>query len=214
MPAFVGAFVAAELGYRLGTFRRAGEGTGVPSSAGTMVGSLFALLAFMLAFTFGLAASRFDTCRELIVEEANAVTTTFLRADLLPSPWAERLRAHLRDYVELRLEGVRTPTPETIAASIRRSEELHRLMWAQAMEATEARPAPTNALVLQALNEVFDVHSKRISGAFYSQIPPTIWVSLLFVAGAGMLAVGYQAGLSGPRPSLMTFLLMFSPFPS
>ena len=175
-----------------------------------MVGSLIALLAFMLAFTFGLAASRFDARRQLIVEEANAVSTAFLRADLLPPPGAERLRDGLRNYVELRLEGVRANTPETLAAAIRRSEELHGLMWSQAMEAIESRPAPTNALVLQALNEVFDLHTNRVAGALYSQIPRTIWVSLLLVAAAGMLAAGYQAGLSGPRPSLVTFLLMFA----
>ena len=121
-----------------------------------------------------------------------------------------RLRDGLRNYVELRLEGVRANTPETLAAAIRRSEELHGLMWSQAMEAIESRPAPTNALVLQALNEVFDLHTNRVAGALYSQIPRTIWVSLLLVAAAGMLAAGYQAGLSGPRPSLVTFLLMFA----
>ena len=101
MPTFAGAVLAVELGYRLG--------------AGTMVGSLFGLLAFMLTFTFGLAASRFDARRQLVVEEANAVTTAFLRADLLPTPWAERLREHLRDYVKLRLHTVNRP--ETLAAT-------------------------------------------------------------------------------------------------
>ena len=72
VPTFAGAVLVIELGYRLG--------------AGTMVGSLFALLAFMLAFTFGMATSRFDARRQLVVEEANAVTTAFLRADLLPTP--------------------------------------------------------------------------------------------------------------------------------
>ena len=69
VPTFAGALLAAELGYRLGAFRRAGGATGVPSGAGTMVGSLFALTAFMLAFTFGSAASRFDARRQLVVEE-------------------------------------------------------------------------------------------------------------------------------------------------
>ena len=210
VPTFAGALLAAELGYRLGAFRRAGGATGVPSGAGTIVGSLFALTAFMLAFTFGSAASRFGARRQLVVEEANAVSTAFLRADLLRPPWAERLRDHLRDYVELRLEAVRTSTPEMLAAGIRRSEDLHGLMWSQAMEAIESRPAPTNALVLQALNDVIDIHTDRVAAALYSQMPVTIWVSLLLVAAAGMLAVGCQAGLSGPRPSLVTFLLMFA----
>ena len=138
------------------------------------------------------------------------MSTAFLRADLLPPPWAERLRNHLRDYVELRVEVVRTPTPETVAAGIRRSEELHGLMWSQAVEAIQSRPTPTNALVLQALNEVIDLHTDRVTAALYSKMPVTIWVSLLLVAAAGMLAVGYQAGLSGPRPSLVAFLLMFA----
>ena len=86
VPTFAGAVLAVELGYRLGASRRARATTGVGSGAGTMVGSLFGLLAFMLAFTFGMATSRFDARRQLVVEEANAVTTAFLRADLLPTP--------------------------------------------------------------------------------------------------------------------------------
>ena len=83
-------------------------------------------------------------------------------------------------------------------------------MWSQAMEATESRPAPTNALVLQALNEVIDLHTDRVAGAVYGQIAVTIWVSLLLVAAAGRLAVGYQAGAAGPRPSMVTLLLAFA----
>ena len=207
---FVGACVVAEIGYRLGARRRERGQAAVPAGATTMVGSILALLAFFLAFTFGMAAARFDSRRSLIIEEANAVTTAYQRADLLPEPWAGRLREGLREYVALRLAGVAAPTLEATADTIRRSEELHGMLWTQAIQATESRPAPTNSLVLQALNELFDVHADRVGGALYGGIPKMIWLVLLLVTIAAMMAVGYQAGLAGPRPSLVAFLLMFA----
>jgi hypothetical protein len=74
---------------------------------GEMVASTLGLLAFILAFTFGLAASRFDAKRQLLVDEANAVGTTYLRAEMLPER-RDEIRALLRDYVEVRIEAVKS----------------------------------------------------------------------------------------------------------
>ncbi len=209
LPTFLGALLAAELGYRLGAYR-ARRGATARSGAGTMVGSLFALLAFMLAFTFGLAASRFDTRRALIVEEANVIGTAFLRTDLISTPWRDEIREQLREYVAVRLEATRISSSESINAGIIRSEEIHKLIWARAIEAHESVPAVTNGLVLQAINDLIDVHTDRVASALYSKLSATIWVCLLLLAAAGMMATGYQAGSSGPRPSLVTLLLILA----
>jgi hypothetical protein len=70
-----------------------------------MVGATLGLLAFILAFTFGLAAARFDTRRQLLLDEANAIGTTYLRAGMLPER-GQQVRDLLRHYVAARLEAV------------------------------------------------------------------------------------------------------------
>lgn len=208
LPVFAGAWLAGEIGYRLGAFRRERSGTVLAPGVGAMVGSLLALLAFMLAFTFGVASDRFGARRVLVVDEANAVSTAFLRADLMPPPWADNLREHLREYVDLRLEIA--ANPERVAAGLKRSEELHRLMWADVLAGTEARPGPTNALVLQAITDVIDLHSGRVAATYYNRLSNVIWGMLFLVTASGMVAVGYQAGISGPRPSVVSLLLMLA----
>src|SRR5271165_4059660 len=79
--------LAVEGGFRLGQYRRRRSEQEDRPPVGEMVAATLALLAFMLAFTFGLAASRFDVRRGLVIDEANAIGTTYLRAGLLPEPY-------------------------------------------------------------------------------------------------------------------------------
>src|ERR1051326_4966736 len=77
--------LAVEFGYRLGKYRRSHHETEKEAPLGTMVGATLGLLAFVLAFTFGLAAQRFDMRRQVLLDEANAIGTTYLRAGTLVS---------------------------------------------------------------------------------------------------------------------------------
>src|SRR5262245_43187885 len=95
--------LSIEIGYRIGLrFSRA-----VPESAGNasaaIVGSVFGLMALLLAFTFYGAASRFDNRRILMVEEANVIGTAYLRLDLLPPEAQPRLREDFRKYLRSRI---------------------------------------------------------------------------------------------------------------
>ena len=86
---------AIEGGYRLGSYRHRQSGREKEAPVGAMVGATLGLLAFMLAFTFGMAASRFDTRKQLVLDEANAIGTTYLRAAMLPER-RDEIRALLR----------------------------------------------------------------------------------------------------------------------
>ena len=85
---FIGTFVlvllAAEIGYRLGTIRQKGGTQEKEGTVGTMVGTTLGLLAFMLAFTFGLAADYYQNKRVVLLDESNAIGTTWLRARFSP----------------------------------------------------------------------------------------------------------------------------------
>ena len=150
--------LSVEAGYRLGGYRRQHSQQEKEAPVGAMTGTTFGLLAFMLAFTFGLAASRHDTRREVLLDEANAIGTAYLRAGLLPEPHRAEIRDLLRQYVDVRLEGVQ---PGKLEPALRRSEELHVVLWAQAVAVAEKSPGPITGLFVQSLNEVIDLHSKR-----------------------------------------------------
>jgi hypothetical protein len=120
--------LSVECGYRLGKYRRGRQEQEKEAPVGTVVGATLGLLAFILAFTFGLAAARFDTRRQVLLDEANAIGTTYLRAGMLPER-GEEVRRLLRDYVSARLEAVRSGN---IAEGIRRSENIQQRVWTEA----------------------------------------------------------------------------------
>src|SRR5215472_5895730 len=120
--------LSVELGYRLGKYRRSRHEEEKEAPLGTMVGATLGLLAFILAFTFGLAAARFDTRRQVLLDEANAIGTTYLRAGMLPER-GEEVRRLLRDYVAARLEAVESGK---VAEGIRRSENIQQQVWTEA----------------------------------------------------------------------------------
>jgi hypothetical protein len=99
--------LSIEGGYRLGQYRRRRSEEEKEAPVGAMVGATLGLLAFILAFTFGLAAARFDTRRQVLLDEANAIGTTYLRAGMFPDR-RDAIRALRRDYVDTRLEAVRS----------------------------------------------------------------------------------------------------------
>ena len=100
---FVGMLVLLEVGRRIGVRRLARDPEGATVGLGTVEGAVFGLLGLLVAFTFSGAAARFDTRRQLIIEEANAVGTAYLRLELLPTAAQPSLRAAFRQYLAARL---------------------------------------------------------------------------------------------------------------
>lgn len=205
---------AIEAGYRLGQFRR-GRKDGErelekEQPVGAIAASTLGLLGFMLAFTFGLAASRFDARRLVVLDESNAIGTTYLRAGLLKEPEQREIRRLLREYVDARLAVVELKTHrEAMAASL----SLHDQLWAQATTAAAADPhSITTGLFVESLNDVIDLHAKRVLLGLRSRIPAPVWIALYLIAALAMGSLGYQEGLAGSRRSLavVALLLTFS----
>ncbi len=194
---------AVELGYRVGRRRRRFEAGGEPEKdapVGAIVAATLGLLAFMLGFTFSLAASRFDDRRRIVIDESNAMGTTYLRAGMLPEPHASSVQPLLREFVEVRLSMV---DPTAIEAGLARSAELQQRLWAEATATFNEDPHSLVAgLFTQALNEMIDLHAKRNMFALHSRLPELVWLVLYLIALTAMMSLGYQQGLSGSRRSL------------
>lgn len=199
--------LSVEGGFRLGEYRRRHGQREKESPVGAMVGATLGLLAFMLAFTFGLAASRYDVNRNLVLEEANAIGTTYLRAGMLPEPQRTEARTLLRQYVDVRLSR---PPGENFEQAIARSEELQSQLWSQAEAAARKAASPVVALFISSLNEVIDLQSKRVIAGMWSRIPSHIWAVLYLVTITAMASVGYYMGLTGARRSLATAALVLA----
>ena len=128
----VASLLIDECGFRFGR-RRAGRAEKESDAiVGSMVAAEFGLLAFLLAFTFGIGASRFEARRQIMLDEANAIGTTYLRAAMLSTPEREDARRLLKEYVDVRIEAA-TGTP--LDEVIRRSEAIHGRLWTDAVTA-------------------------------------------------------------------------------
>jgi hypothetical protein len=175
-----------------------------------LVGGMLGLEAFMLAFTFGAAATHFDARRQALLDEANAIRTAYLRADLLSEPHRTEIRDLLREYVDVRLEGVRSGNIERAAT---RSEELHSQLWLQAVASKEKAPNPAFAIqFIQSLNEIIALHTRRIIAVLEFRIPNVVWFVLYVITALAAASIGYHSGLTGrSRPLVgMALILAFS----
>ncbi len=190
--------LAIEAGYRLGQYRRRRSDQEKDAPVGAIVAATLGLLAFMLAFTFGLAATRFDARRMVVLEESNAIGTANLRAGLLPEPNRSEIRKLFREYVDVRLEAVK---PDATEQAISKSTALHRALWSQASDvaANDNRSILTGIFV-QSLNEVIDLHAKRVMLGLRNRIP-----------GAGLARALFHGDRLHGRPGLSGRTVRFAP---
>ena len=158
---------------------------------GVLQGALLGLVALVLAFGMSLALSRYDDRRATVVEEANTIGTTWLRAQTLPEPERSRSLSLLIDYTEsaIRLADNIPGSDEEEAASAD-EEELQRGLWALAGQALDDAPQDSAPrLYVETLNEMIDAQAVRVA-ALNNRVPDA--VLLLEVLGAA-LALGLLA---------------------
>lgn len=190
---FILLFFAFEGGVFLGKKHRSISEPKDRSPIGSIVGATLGLLAFLLAFTFGIAASKFDDRRMLVIDEANAIRTTYLRAGYLSESYKTEIRNLLKEYVSLRLEGIKSGNIQQL---IKGSEDLQDRLWKQTVSLAEKNSnSETVALFIESINEVFELNAKRVNLGIYVRIPIIIWAALFFVTILAIGSVGYQIGL-------------------
>jgi len=208
-----GTLCMLELGRRLGLRRLARDPEGAKAGTGAIDGAVFGLLGLLIAFTFSGAASRFDTRRQMIVEEANAIGTAWLRLDLLPAAAQSPLREKFRQYVDARLAVFRK-IPEVAAAKAEyaRANALQSGIWAEAVASCcDSGSQPATMLLLPALNQMFDTATSRTAGVL--QHPPMIiYLMLGLLLLAGSLLAGFGLGVGKVRDWLhgLAFVLVMT----
>jgi hypothetical protein len=206
---FAAVLLSIELGYRIGRRWARAPKDGRPVSA-AIEGSILGLMGLLIAFTFYGAGARFDMRRALIIREANAIGTSYLRLDLLPTEMQPQLREDFKRYVRSRLEVYeKIPNVEAVNAAIDRSSVLQRKLWNDSVEAVKGSGPAEKSLVLSTLNEVIDITTDR-TAALSTHPPSAVYAMLGLTIVASSALAGYTMAASGARDwlSICAFTLV------
>jgi len=194
------------IGQRYGIYRKKKSENLQNASVGSVVAAAFGLLAFMLAFTFQIAAGRYEARKELLLEEVTNIRTTWLRAGVVPEPFRSDTRKLLLEYVDLRVDL--SNDPSKLSSAMSRSQQILDKFW-ESVEilAERDRSSEMYSLFTSSVNDLVDNYNHRITMTFEYRIPPAILWVLFIIAFLSMLALGYQFGISGKGSFRINLLL-------
>ncbi|MEN9685086.1 MAG: hypothetical protein RLZZ28_872 [Bacteroidota bacterium] len=173
---------------------------------GPLEGSMFGLLALILAFTFGMSGSRFDARRTIVVQEANDIGTAILRADLYPDSTKLAFKKDFSGYLESRIAFYEAKLDEkTIRQAALQEKKFGKLLWERAA-ANSRNPAlfvASNSMI-PALNAIFDTSTSR-DAALNAKVPdPIIWLLIIL-----SICCSFFAGLEVPLDKKVNWLTIF-----
>lgn len=161
------------------------------------------LLSLLLGFTLAMVLTRFDLRKQLVVDEANAIGTTSLRAEMLPEPDRSNAQDLLRQYADARLDfskaGMSTVNTQS---ALTRAKQIQRELWQLSVTVADQRPTPITGLFVQSLNDMIDLDAKRIA-AIENRVSGEVWLMLLLLSLILCLLVGY----SQKGRSLLTMII-------
>lgn len=197
----LGLILMQELGYRCqGLMARWGRTRADGEGAGHLLSAALALLGLLIAFTFSMAASRYEDRRALVLAEANALSTTYLRVQALDEPYRDRLSGLVLSYGDLR-QGFFTAgeDPARLAQSDQQTDALQARIWTELTAAVRAAPTATiNPSLLDSANELFDLAASR-RAALDARVPPAILRALTLYAFVAAAMLGYSLASGGRR---------------
>jgi len=189
IAAIVLGFVA--VGYLAGRFLRLRDET-LREPVGIVQGAFFALVGLILAFGLTLAIGRYDTRRAAVVDDANTIGTTYLRAQTLAEPVRSDSLRLLREYTDASLAlSEAVPTTDGFVRAVAREDAIQRRLWSLAGDALAGAPRDSAPrLYVETLNQMIDQQTVRVA-ALNNRIPSAVLA--LEVLGAafafGLLAL-------------------------
>ena len=199
---------ASEIGYRFGQRRGATLADGADHAVtATLTSGMVGLLAFILGLTINFAENRYEARRELVVAEANAISTAWQRARLVGGPEGDAISGLVRQYAQTRFDFTRAPADKALGDLDARTSEMTREIMEQVTQAARKAPTPITATLITAIDEMFDsAQAQRF--AFLDETPSAILDMMILGAVIAIGAMGYETGLRGPRQPVLTSLLL------
>ena len=193
-------FASDEIGYRFGRYFNRSEGEASRSVTNTLKASVFGLVALLVGFSFSMTTVRHDRRRQVVLDEANAIGTCYLRAGLLADPARKQIRVALCHYVDVRL-GHAGPAidPEVLRDADREMNHLLDEVWAAVESAYRADPAAVrDSRIVPAANSVIDLSATRAAAA-RDHLPLPVLVLVVTCVLVSSLLVGHSSGQAGRR---------------
>ena len=165
------------------------------------------LLGLIIGFSFSMAISRYDQRKNYEEEEANAIGTEYLRADLLPSADAAKVRALLRAYLDQRILFYKTRDKQRLVQINAKTAQLQGELWSAAHTPAASQPTPTVALAVSGMNDVLNAQGYT-QAAWWNRIPLAAWALMVAIALCCNVLVGYGARRAEAEGLLMVVLPM------
>ena len=204
---FIALVLAIGVGFRIGRRYKERFNDPVRGHINAIQASMLGMVALLLAFTLSRSLEQFSSRSEAVVDEANAIGTAYLRAQLLPASVAEPSQEALRNYVDLRVEAAEMSFEELDKKLVTEVEQKQADLWRYAQEAAAGKVTPITSLFVQSINELIDSYGSR-KAAVRRHVPACVilLLSSTFVLTAGV--VGFASGAEGHRPSITCYFLV------
>ena len=208
VPVFLISLAALSIAAWIGTTRfgrlRA-EVTTMREEFGIIQGATLTLLGLIVGFTFSMALSRYEQRKNYEEEEANAIGTEYLRAELLPAGDAARVRTLLRDYLDQRMLFYTTRDSRQLEQVNAATAALQAELWSAVKTPALAQPTPLSALAVAGMNDVINTQGYT-QAAWWNRIPLSAWLLVVSIAMCATLLVGLGTKRSGTVPRVLLIL--------
>jgi hypothetical protein len=202
---FVSLLVVLEFGHRLRPRAWALSEDEVREPLEATRDSVSLLLSLLLGFTLAMALPRYEDRKKLLVDEANSIGTTALRAQMLPEPARGKILSVLSAYVDARVNfSTADLHGDELQRSLDRTKQLQNEMWKQSVSVAQQNPTPITSLFIQSLNESIDLSEKRLA-TLENRIPNADWLLL------GLVSVMSCVTIGAAERRLLWFVMVVSP---
>ncbi len=200
--------LVTEIGFRLGLRLQRRDPSSLKGSVtAAVVAGLLGLLGFLLAFSIGIAVDHYDTRRQLVITDANAIESSYLEAGFLEEPERTAVRDLLREYVDLRLAAL-DAAQLALEEAVGRSEEIHSELWS--ILESQASRSPDSATVRSfgdAVRHMIDAHNQRLAAILTLRLSPLLWLVLYATTVLTFFLLGLVSSADGSRNAIAIVLL-------
>jgi len=194
------------IGQRYGVYRSKKTSEKETSPVSTIVSAALGLLAFLLAFTFQIAVTRYSDRKEMLINEVTTIRTAYLRAGLVPEPFRFETRKYLIEYTDLRVELAKDISK--LDKAVVRTEQILDTLWNYSERiADQDRSSEAYSLYITSVNDLVEKYNQRVTISLEYRIPESVLYTLCIITFLSMFTLGYQIGLSGRTSTKLSIML-------
>ena len=179
-----------------------------------IVAASLTLLGLIVGFSFSMSTGRYDLRKHYEEEEANAIGTEYVRADLLQAAHADKVHSLLKDYLDLRLVFYETRDGDQLQKNDVSTTRLQAMTWAACAAAATEQPSVLTSLAASGMNDVLNSQGYTLA-SWRNTIPGAAWILMELIGVCCSALIGYSARgtrMLAPRFFILPLLISVSFF--